>query len=181
MRLASLAGETRGGAERREPMETEIQIRQSFVVNVSRKQAYAFWRRVEGFPQFMRHLGSVEPIDATRSRWVIDGPAGRAMTWETEIVEDDPGSTLAWRTVGRSDVLHDGRIELDDATANRGTVCSVRLTYRVPARRGRSALARVFRNDPETQIRGDLRRFQRLVESGELAFKRRPGETERVG
>jgi uncharacterized membrane protein len=38
---------------------------------------------------------------------------------------------------------------------------------------------RVFRNDPETQIRGDLRRFQKLVESGEL--ERRPAEPERVG
>jgi uncharacterized membrane protein len=162
-------------------MENEIQIRQSFVVNLSREETYAFWRRVEEFPRFMRHLGSVEPIDATRSRWVIDGPAGRTMTWETEIVEDDPGSRLAWRTVGRSDVLHDGRVEFDDATANRGTVVSVQLTYRAPARRGRSALERVFRNDPETQIRGDLRRFQKLVESGEPAPGPRLAETERTG
>ncbi len=162
-------------------METKIQVRQSFVVNLSRKETYAFWRRVEGFPLFMRHLESVESIDETRSRWVIDGPPGRPMNWETEIVEDEPGSALAWRTVGRSDVLHDGRIELDDATANRGTVVSVRLTYRVPARRGRSALARVFRNDPETQIRGDLRRFRRLVESGELPIGRHPAETESTG
>jgi uncharacterized membrane protein len=162
-------------------MEIEIQIRQSFVVNLSRKDTYAFWRRLEGFPRFMRHLGSVEPIDAKRSRWVIDGPAGRTMTWETEIVEDAPGSSLAWKTIGRSDIRHDGRVDLDDATGNRGTVVSVRLTYRSPAHHGRSALARVFRNDPETQIRGDMRRFQRLVESGELAFRRRPSGTEHVG
>lgn len=162
-------------------METEIQIRQSFVVGLSRKETYAFWRRVEGFPRFMRHLESVEPIDARRSRWVIDGPAGRPMTWETEIVEDAPGTSLAWKTVGRSDVRHDGRVDLDDATGNRGTVVSVRLTYRSPAHHGRSTLARVFRDDPETQIRGDLRRFQRLVESAALAVKKRPPESERAG
>lgn len=162
-------------------METEIQIRQSFVVNRSRKETYAFWRRVEEFPRFMRHLESVEPVDATRSRWLVGGPAGRTMTWETEIVEEEPGNTVAWRTVGRSDVRHDGRVELDDATGNRGTVVSVRLTYRAAAHNGRSAFSKVFRHDPETQIRGDLRRFQRLVQSGELAFKRRPREPKTVG
>ena len=162
-------------------METEIQIRQSFVVNRSRKETYAFWRRVEEFPRFMRHLESVEPVDAKRSRWVVGGPAGRTMTWETEIVEEEPGNTVAWRTVGRSDVRHDGRVELDDATGNRGTVVSVRLTYRAAAHNGRSAFSKVFRHDPETQIRGDLRRFQRLVQCGELAFKRRPREPKTVG
>ena len=128
-------------------METEIQIRQSFVVNRSRKETYAFWRRVEEFPRFMRHLESVEPVDAKRSRWVVGGPAGRTMTWETEIVEEEPGNTVAWRTVGRSDVRHDGRVELDDATGNRGTVVSVRLTYRAAAHNGRSAFSKVFRHD----------------------------------
>ena len=103
------------------------------------------------------------------------------MTWETEIVEEEPGRALSWRTVGRSDVRHDGRIELDDATANRGTVVCVRLTYRSPAHKGRSALARVFRNDPETQIRGDLRRFQRLVQTGGLTVDRRPAEPQTAG
>ncbi|HEY2797870.1 MAG TPA: SRPBCC family protein [Thermoanaerobaculia bacterium] len=162
-------------------METEIQIRQSFVVNLSRKETYAFWRRVEEFPRFMRHLESVEPIDAKRSRWVIGGPPGRTMTWETEIVEENPGSTVAWRTVGRSDVRHDGRVELYDATAGRGTVVCLRLTYQSPAHKGRSALTRVFRDDPETQIRGDLRRFRRLVENGEPPRERRPAESEKVG
>jgi uncharacterized membrane protein len=148
---------------------------------LSRKETYAFWRRVEEFPRFMRHLESVEPLDARRSRWVVGGPAGRTMTWETEIVEEEPENTVAWRTVGRSDVRHDGRVEFDDATGNRGTVVSVRLTYRSPAHNGRSAFSKVFRHDPETQIRGDLRRFQRLVDSGELAFKRPPAKPERVG
>jgi len=144
-------------------MDSEIQIRQSFVVGLSREETYAFWRRVQDYPRFMRHVASVEPLDATRSRWVVGPPAGRSMTWETEIVEDRPGSALAWRTVGRADVRHGGRVELYDATADRGTVVCVRMTYEAPAPKGRSALARVFGNDPETQVRGDLRRFRELA------------------
>jgi uncharacterized membrane protein len=150
-------------------MDQDIQVRQSFVVSLPQKEAYAFWRRLENYPKFMKHLGSVEELDAKRSRWVIDGPAGRRMTWESEIVEEDPGRVLAWRTVGRSDVRHGGRVELYEATAGRGTVVCVRMSYEAPARRGRSALARVFRDDPETQIRGDLRRFKQLAETGKSA------------
>src|SRR5262249_19212772 len=145
-------------------MDSEIQIRRSFVVSLSREETYAFWRRVEGYPRFMEHVASVVPIDATRSRWVVGRPAGRKMTWETEIVEDRPGTGLAWRRVGRADVRHGGRVELYDATGDRGTVVCVRMTYEAPARHGRSALTRVFRNDPETQVRGDLRRFRELAE-----------------
>ncbi|HEY1250631.1 MAG TPA: SRPBCC family protein [Thermoanaerobaculia bacterium] len=152
-----------------ESMHDEIRIRQSFVVGLSREETYSFWRRIEGYPRFMEHVASVEPIDANRSRWVVAGPAGRTMTWETEIVEDEPGTALAWRTVGRADVRHDGRVELYDATADRGTVVCVRMTFESPAHHGHSALARVFRNDPETQVRGDLRRFRELAEGRESA------------
>jgi uncharacterized membrane protein len=150
-------------------MDEEIQVRQSFVVNLPRKEAYAFWRSVGDYPKFMKHVGSVEELDAKRSRWVVDGPAGRSVTWESEIVEEDPGRVLAWRTTGRSDVRHGGRVELYEATAGRGTVVCVRLSYEAPARRGHAALSRVFRDDPETQIRGDLRRFKQVAEGGEAS------------
>ena len=99
------------------PMDKGIQIRQSFVVKLSRDKAYAFWRRFEDFPKFMKHVESVEPLDAKRSRWIVEGPAGRSVTWESEIVEEDPGRTLAWRTIGGSEIRHGGRVELYDATA----------------------------------------------------------------
>jgi len=159
-------------------MERDLQIRQSFVVSLPPKEAYDVWRRVKNYPKFMKHIGSVEEVDAKRSRWVIDGPAGRGMTWETEIVEEDPGRVVAWRTVGRSDVRHGGRVELYEATAGRGTVVCVSMTYEAKARRGHSALERVFRDDPETQVRGDLRRFKQWAETGEPAKPpvRRSGE-----
>ena len=147
-------------------MKNGIQVRQSFVVNLPAGKAYAFWRRIQDFPKFMKHVESVEEIDSKRSRWVVGGAGGRNMTWETEIVEEDAGRALAWRTVGRSDVQHGGRVEFYEATAGRGTVVCVHLTYESGAAKGRTGLARVFRDDPETQARGDLQRFRQLAETG---------------
>ena len=149
-------------------MERGIEIRRSFVVNLPARETFAFWRRVSNFPKFMRHLESVEELDSRRSRWTVAGSAGRDAAWDAEIVDEEPGRAVSWRTVG-AEIRHGGRVEFYEATAGRGTVVSVRIRYESPAGAIRPALAKVFADDPETQIQADLRRFQRLAETGEIA------------
>lgn len=150
-------------------MERGIEIRRSFVVNLPAGETFAFWRRPSNFPRFMRHVESVEELDSRRSRWTVAGPAGREAAWDAEIVDEEPGRALSWRTVGDAEIRHGGRVEFHEATAGRGTVVSVRIRYESPAGAIRPALAKVFADDPETQIQADLRRFQQLAETGEIA------------
>ncbi len=150
-------------------MANGIQIRQSFVLNIPAGEAYGCWRRFENFPRFMNHVRSVEAIDEKRSRWVVAGPAGKDVTWEAEIVEDLPGSVIAWRTIGESDIRHGGRVTFDRATGDRGTVISIQMSYEPPMGAAGPALAKIFGEDPEAQIRQGLRRFKQLAETGEIA------------
>jgi uncharacterized membrane protein len=149
-------------------MENGVQVRQSFTLNLPLDEVFAFWRRLRDFPQFMRHVESVEELDETRSRWVVRGPAGQKATWNAEIVEEDPGRVLAWRTVGDPDVRHGGRVEFRPATGGRGTVVSVRMAYEPPAGAAGRAVIALLGEDPETRIREDLRRFKQLAEAGEV-------------
>src|SRR3712207_3591396 len=46
-----------------------VNIKTTLIVNKPRQEVYAFWRKLENLPLFMKHLASVREIDETRSHW----------------------------------------------------------------------------------------------------------------
>ena len=149
-------------------MANGIEVRQCFTLNATPGELYAFWRRFSKFPLFMRHVVSVTEAGPNRSHWVVNGPAGRAVEWDAEIVEEIPDRLIRWRTIGDPDVRHGGRVEFRPATGGRGTVADVHLAFEAPGGSAGANLVGLFGEKPELQIREDLRRFKRLVETGEL-------------
>src|SRR5690606_22925209 len=51
-----------------------INISTSILVNKPRQEVYAFWRKLENLPLFMKHLENVTGIDSSRSKWKAKGP-----------------------------------------------------------------------------------------------------------
>ena len=149
-------------------MANGIEVRQSFTVNAPPDVLFAFWRRFSDFPRFMKHVESVTELDGKRSHWVVRAPGGRTVEWDAEIVEEIPGKSLHWRTVGEPDIRHGGQVEFRPATGGRGTVAEIHLSYEAPAGSAGAALAKLFGEEPEVQVREDLRRFKRLIETGEI-------------
>lgn len=153
---------------RRGQESSQIYVRKSLTVGSSPEQAYDFWRRFEDFPRFMKHLKSVHKLDGPRSHWVATGPAGTEVEWDAEIVSDEPGRLLAWKSLDGADVDHRGRVQFFPAPGNRGTVITVELQYDPPAGKLGQAIAWLFGESPEQQITEDLRRFKQLFETGEI-------------
>jgi uncharacterized membrane protein len=149
-------------------MDNGIEVRQSFTLNVPADLLYAFWHRFSDFPLFMKHVESVTELNHRHSHWVVRGPAGWTFEWDAEIVEDIPGRAIHWRTVGDSDIRHGGQVEFRPATGDRGTVAEIHLAYEAPGGSAGATLAKLFGEEPEHQVREDLRRFKRLVETGEI-------------
>jgi uncharacterized membrane protein len=137
-------------------------------VNRSPAEAYRFWRDVENLPRFMSHLESVRAEDLRRSRWTARGPAGRRIEWDAEIVEDQPNRSLAWRSLPGARVPNAGRVRFVPAPGDRGTEVRVQLRYAPPAGALGRAVAKLFGEEPEQQVRDDLRRFKQVVETGEV-------------
>jgi len=129
---------------------------------------YAEWRDLERLPRLMSHLESVTPLDGLRSRWVARGPGDTRVRWEAELVADEPGRLIAWRSVGPSDVEHAGSVRFTLAPGDRGTEVKVILTYAPPAGRVGVALATLLGRSPDQDIREDLRRFKQRMEAGEV-------------
>ena len=49
-------------------------------------------------PRFMAHLADVDTTTNGRSRWTVKGPLGLQVQWEAEIIADEPGRLIAWKS-----------------------------------------------------------------------------------
>src|SRR5215831_989168 len=131
-------------------------------------ELYRVWRDLSRLPELMSHLESVTPLSETHSRWTARGPGGLTIEWEAEIVADEPGHLIAWRSV-RGDVDSAGLVRFTEAPHQRGTEIAVQLHYAPPAGQVDAALATVFGQGADRQVREDLRRFKQMMETGEIA------------
>lgn len=139
------------------------------VINATADQIYTFWRNFENLPRFMHNLEAVTVHDAMHSHWVSRGPVGSSVEWEAEIINEIPGELIAWRSIASSTVHNAGSVQFKPSTGGRGTEVRVELRYDPPAGRIGAAVAKLFGENPERQVREDLRRLKMLIETGEVA------------
>lgn len=146
--------------------EEPVTLAQTVTINRSPEEVYRFWRQLENLPKFMRHVARVETLNATRSRWTVQaGPLGRAVEWESEIVEDRPNELIRWRTLPNGAAQHNGEVRFAPAPGNRGTEVHVRIEYR-PAY-GTAVAALTYPLNRHT-LREEIRRLKQMLEAGEV-------------
>jgi uncharacterized membrane protein len=139
----------------------------SVTVRAPREEVYRFWRDFENLPRFMQHLDRVVSYQ-TLSHWEATAPMGRTIEWDAELVEDRPNEFISWRTVVGSGIDASGTVTFVDAPGDRGTEIKVALDYAMPAGALGRAIAKIFGEEPEQQVRDDLRRFKQVLETGEV-------------
>jgi uncharacterized membrane protein len=145
-------------------------IDRAVTVMRSADELYAQWRDLARLPDLMPHLESVTPLDETRSRWVTRGPADVRLTWDAELVADEPGRLIAWRSLPGAEVENAGSIRFTPTAGGRhGTEVKVLLSYAAPAGRLGSAVATILCRSGDRRVREDLRRFKQRMETNEVA------------
>ncbi|KAB1944950.1 SRPBCC family protein [Micromonospora sp. ALFpr18c] len=157
-----------GAGRARRARARVIRMEVAVTVNRSPAEAYRFWRDMENLPRFMAHLESVHVDDLRRSHWIARGPAGHRVEWRAEIVDDQPNRSITWRSLPGTRVPNAGRVAFVPAPGDRGTEVRVRLRYAPPAGALGRVVAKLFGEEPEQQVRDDLRRFKQVLETGEV-------------
>lgn len=145
-----------------------VHVEKSVMVNRPAVDLYAYWRNFENLPRFMQHLESVSVQSPTRSHWVARAPLGQTVAWDAQIVSEQEGRLIAWRSMEGADVENAGSVEFIEEPAGRGTRVRVSLNYHPPAGKLGSLVAKLFGQEPQMQVGGDLWRFKQLMETGEL-------------
>ena len=143
-----------------------VDIRRSITINRPAEELYRFWRDFTNLPLFMSQVQSVQPLSDTLSHWMVRAPLGTTVEWDAEIINDHENELIAWHSREPSDVTHAGLVRFRQT--DRGTVVETRISYRAPLRGLGVALAKVFGEDPGSEVEGDLRRFKQIMETGEI-------------
>ncbi len=150
------------------PYGEGIRVDKTVTVNKPRFEVYAFWRNLENLPSFMQHLDRVRQTSDRVSHWVAKAPLGRTVEWDAEIISDEPGERIGWRSLAGADVNNAGSVHFKDAAANRGTEVKVELQFIPPGGVLGSLVAKIMGEHPEQQVEEDLRRFKMMLETGEV-------------
>ncbi|OWW22078.1 SRPBCC family protein [Noviherbaspirillum denitrificans] len=146
----------------------EVKLEKSITVNLSPEECYRFWHDFASFPRFMKHLESVEITGGNRMHWKAKAPVGSSVEWDAELVADEPGRLLAWRSLPGSQVDNEGVVRFEPAPDGRGTILRVMMRYTPPGGIAGALVAKMFGEEPSQQIDEDLRRFKWLIETGEI-------------
>lgn len=144
-----------------------MRLVEGLTVSVPPRQAYDAWRDLERLPRFMTHVVSVV-TQGSRSHWTAAFTGLPRVEWDAEIVRDEPGKALSWRSVpGESALESSGSVTFFDLGA-RGTGLRIEIGYYPPAGPLGKAIAHLFSPVTEQQVREDVRRFKSLLETGEI-------------
>lgn len=147
-----------------------VEVSECFLIARPRPELYSWWRDFERLPSFMSHLHSVKVHEDGHSDWVADFQAmgQHKVTWQAEMTADEANRRIEWETLQGSEVQHRGAVLFTDAPGDRGTQVSVMLQYLPPAGQFGRWAAWLFGEEPQQQLRNDLRNFKRLMETGEI-------------
>jgi uncharacterized membrane protein len=146
-----------------------LHVEQAFLINRTPEDLYGYWRDLTNLPRIMTHLQSVTAIDERRSHWVAHAPriAGGSVEWDAEIISDEPNRLIAWRSLVGADVDNSGEVRFARAPGDRGTEVHVTMKYAPPGGRLGQLVATLSGENPNKQLRDDLRTFKRVMELGE--------------
>ncbi len=147
-----------------------LRLQASVTISQDPETVYRFWRDLSHLPTFMYHLQSVEVMDERLSHWVANAPLRKQVEWDAEITADVASERLAWRSADGSDIPNSGEVRFAPAPGNRGTEVRVQLEYQPPGGRAGKVVAKLLGEEPEQQIRDDLRRLKQVLETGEVVL-----------
>lgn len=143
-----------------------VHVEEAVTVNRPVAAVFRYWRNFENLPTFMRHLESVSEREAGISHWVARGPAGSRVEWDARIINEIDNKLIGWQSLEGSMVSTAGSVNFRETP--RGTEVRVHLQYNPPAGKLGAAVAWLFGEEPNIQVREDLRRFKQLIETGEI-------------
>lgn len=145
-----------------------LNITETFIVDRPRDEVYAFWRRLENLPRFMKHLASVDEYDRTNSHWRANLPGEiLKLNWNAEITREDENNYIGWQSVEGSMVANAGKVTFHDALSGSGTELTVDISYFPPAGSLGQGIARLLNGVFEKAVREDVTNFKHYIEGDE--------------
>jgi uncharacterized membrane protein len=152
------------GLWRREPG----QVRMATTVHAPMERVFDAWSRFEDFPRFMPMVAEVRSTGEDSWHWVIAGPAGAPIEFDSMVTRRDRPRLIAWTSADGALVEHSGTARFR-STADSGTRVDITMSWR-PAGGGLGeTVAFMSGVDPEHALRDGLAGFKARLEGEGIA------------
>lgn len=134
------------------------QVEESIEVEVPVSTAYNQWTQFEEFPKFMDTVDEIRQLDETRLHWVVSA-GGRREEFDAVITEQIPDTRIAWKSTDGP--KHAGVVDFHKLSDDKTQVMVIMDTEAEGlVEKAADAVGLVKR-----QVRGDLERFKKMIES----------------
>ena len=123
-----------------------------------------------GLRVIVRAVTIQRPRDELFAFWRDFGNLPRSMGYlrDAEIVEEQSGSLIRWRSLAGAQVPNRGEVRFQDAPTGRGTEVRLRFEYDPPAGVLGASIAQALGQGADRHVRESLRHFKQLMEAGEI-------------
>ncbi|WP_313385256.1 SRPBCC family protein [Pantoea sp.] len=91
-------------------------LRRWITVGRPAEELFALWLAPDTLPRIMSHFATVTPLNKSDAQWQVDGPLGKHYSWESRIVEAQPGDIIAWQSLEGADIPNEGELLLRPAS-----------------------------------------------------------------
>jgi uncharacterized membrane protein len=156
-----------------EDKDGKLWVRTSALIQKDPQALYAMWRDVESAPLWQEHIVEVVRTGPATSRWSMktsNDEDAKVINWESEVLADEPGVRIAWRSIG-GDSNNAGEVIFEKSPGGHGTIVTVLQEFRMG--KLASAWETLLGRNPKQAVIEDLRHFKALAETGEIPRSQR--------
>src|SRR5579863_9357043 len=142
----------------------KVWARATALVQASPNELYSLWRDLESIPKWQELITDVIQTGPKTSHWVMQAE-GKTFEWDAEILADEPGKRIAWRSTG-GDFSNAGEVVFERAPGGRGTMVTVLQEFH----QGKitTVAETIFSRNPKQAVIENLRHFKAFAETGEI-------------
>lgn len=143
-------------------------LAQVAIIKATPHEVYRFWRDPAQLAQALPPSVTVREQDTQSWDWALgtEGTPDLA-TWTSEIIHDEPGKLLSWKTTEGSTIVSAGSVTFRELPGSRGTEVRVRMQYSPPMGKLGAAVARVAGRGADQFVRESLRDIKQFIETNQ--------------
>ncbi len=140
-----------------------IDVHETIDIDAPIERVFGLFEAQENYPSFMRNVREVRRDAGGRTHWVMNGPGGYKMEFDSTTTVHKANEMLGWRSVPGSRIDHSGVVRFEPLEGN-GTRVDVNMSYSPPAGAVGHAIAKAFSADAHSELREDLARIKSIAE-----------------
>jgi uncharacterized membrane protein len=106
-----------------------LHVQMSQFIRARPDTLYDLWRNIAVSPRLIPALKSVVRTEEDTVHWVAETTRGSCVEWQLEVLEQQPASLIAWRTLENSPLSHWGTVRFEWLPKDRGTLVHIDMHY----------------------------------------------------